>query len=105
MTTELNTFIGIKSLIQRSKQIGAIKVDLFSHITEVVNRIIASHKYDAYQKFEEISMLIKKTQLNIKNPKPLNEIKELGTDQIQSELDAYVEEVKNLLNNKLPLSK
>jgi len=105
MSTELDTFIGVKSLLQKTKKSGAIKVDLFSHITEIVNRIISNHKYDAYQKFEEISILIKKTQLNIKNPKPLTDIQALKVDEAQSELDSYVSEVRSLLNNKLQLSK
>lgn len=28
-----------------------------------------SHPYDAYDKFEEISLLVKQTNLKIKNPK------------------------------------
>lgn len=61
MSAEVNTFESIKALLRQSKQIGAIKVDLFTHITEIINRIIAHHKYDGYQKFEEISLLIRKT--------------------------------------------
>ena len=104
MSKEVDTFLGMKSLLQKSKQVGAIKVDLFTHITEIINRIISSHKYDAYQKFEEISMLIKKTQLSIKNPKNFKEIEQLKGDEVQSELDRYVEEVRNLLNNHLSIS-
>lgn len=104
MSKEGDTFSGVKSLLQKSKQVGAIKVDLFTHITEIVNRIISSHKYDAYQKFEEVSMLIKKTQLNIKNPKHIDQIQELNVEEVQSELDRYIEEVRGLLNNKLTVS-
>jgi len=48
---------------------GHIKLDLYTHLTEIFNRIIQHHKYDAYEKFEEISHLIKKTHLKIIDPK------------------------------------
>lgn len=101
MSAEIDTFQSVKALLQKSKQAGAIKVDLFGHITEIINRILAHHKYDAFQKFEEISFLVKKTQLNVKNPKPLDQVKELTQDQAQNELDRYVEEVRALLSCKL----
>ena len=101
MSAEPDTFQTVKALLQKSKQVGAIKVDLFGHITEIINRILAHHKYDAYQKFEEISYLIKKTQLKVKNPKPMDQVKELNADQTQLELDRYVDEVRSLLYNKI----
>lgn len=103
MSTESDTFQGVKHLLQKSKQVGAIKTDLFTHITEIVNRIISHHKYDAYQKFEEISLLIKKTQLNIKNPKTSEEIKQLSQENANIALDKYVDEVRALLSEKVEL--
>lgn len=105
MSTESHTFENVKDILQKSQDVGAVKADLFSHITEIVNRIVSTHKHQAYDKFEEISILIKKTQLKIKNPLPLSEIKDLKEDEAQIMLDRYVEEVRDLLNNKLNLSK
>lgn len=48
---------------------GGIKLDLYTHLTQIFNRIILHHKFDAYEKFEEISQLIKKTYLKIQDPK------------------------------------
>jgi len=104
MSSEVDTFQSIKGLLQKSQQVGAIKVDLFSHITEIVNRIISHHKYDAYQKFEEISLLVKKTQLKIKNPKPIEEFRKLNSDDANNQLDKYVDSVRSLLNDKVLLS-
>ncbi len=33
--------------------------DVYKHLTDVFNRILQSHPYDGYDKFEEISMLMK----------------------------------------------
>ena len=100
MSTEVNTFESIKELLQTSQQCGAIKTDLFTHITEIVNRILTHHKYDGYQKFEEISLLIKKTQLNVKNPKTSEQIKAIAKDSINTELENYVKQVRDLLHIK-----
>ena len=48
---------------------GAVKPDLYSHLTEVFNRIINYHPYDAFDRFEEISSLVKETNFNIADPK------------------------------------
>jgi D-mannonate dehydratase len=99
-----DTFDSVKAVLQRSRHVGAIKTDLFSHITEIINRIIAHHKYDAYQKFEEISLLVKKTQLKIKNSMPIEEFRKLSSKNANSELDLYVDTLRNLLNEKVQLS-
>ena len=46
-----------------------VKSDLQSHLTEVFARIIQYHPFDAYDRFEEISGLVKKTHLEISDPK------------------------------------
>jgi len=45
-----------------------IKADLYTHLTEVFNRIMLHHPHDAFDKFEEISGLVKKTNFKIKDP-------------------------------------
>lgn len=59
----------IKQQLRQARDNGStIKMDLYTHLTEVFNRIMLSHPYDAYDKFEEISLLVKQTNLKIKNP-------------------------------------
>lgn len=105
MSAEVDTFECIKNKMQAPKQVGPVKVDLFTHITEIINKIIAHHKYDAYQKFEEISLLIKKTQLNVKNPKTPEQIRQLDSEGVCKELDQYVSDVRTLLNEKITMPK
>jgi len=46
-----------------------MKQDLYTHLTEVFDRILQHHPYDGMDKFEEISMLVKQTHLEVKDPK------------------------------------
>ncbi len=60
----------IKNQLKAQKDQGAaVKPDLYSHLTEVFNRIIQYHPYDAFDRFEEISTLVKETNFKIADPK------------------------------------
>ena len=48
---------------------GSFYQDLYSHLTEVFHRIVEFNSGDAYEKFEEISTLVKRTRLNFNDPK------------------------------------
>ncbi len=64
-----DTLERIKHQLKEARDKGStIKNDLYTHLTEVFNRIMMHHHYDAYDKFEEISLLIKQTHLKIKDP-------------------------------------
>lgn len=60
MSVSLETLEKIKSQLQRARDLGTpIQSDLYTHLTEVFNRIMLHHPLDAYDKFEEISGLVK----------------------------------------------
>ena len=60
MSVSLETLESIKSQLKKARDHGStIKMDLYTHLTEVFNRIMLNHPYDAYDKFEEISLLVK----------------------------------------------
>jgi radial spoke head protein 4A len=72
--------------------------DLYTHLTEVFNRILLHHSKDAFEKFEEISALVKKTDLKFQDPKYDFEVNaEYGAKKITPE-EAWVARSKNLLN-------
>ena len=74
--------------------------DLYTHLTEVFNRVLVHSGDDAYDKFEEISVLVKQTDLKFKdakNDKDLNSIAN-GAAQSVSESEEWVRRSKNLLN-------
>lgn len=69
MSVSIDTLERIKTQLRQARDNGStIKMDLYTHLTEVFNRIMLNHPYDAYDKFEEISLLVKQTNLKIKNP-------------------------------------
>lgn len=69
MSVSIDTLEAIKTQLRQARDNGStIKMDLYTHLTEVFNRIMLNHPYDAYDKFEEISLLVKQTNLKIKNP-------------------------------------
>lgn len=50
----------IKSDLRAEKDpSGTVKPDIYSHLNEVLNRIIQYHPYDALERFEDISTLVK----------------------------------------------
>lgn len=68
----------IKAQLRLGKEIGGnVPQDLYSHLTEVFNRILLHHPEDAYDKFEEISALVKQTDLKFKDPKYDFEVNEV----------------------------
>jgi len=69
MSVDNSTLERIKEHLKQSKNFeSSVKNDLYSHLTEVFNRIILHHPSDAFVKLEEISALVKKTHLKIKDP-------------------------------------
>lgn len=65
MSCHLETFENMKTKLQKAVKVGGVEHDFYSHVTEIFDRIMLHHPYDAYDKFEEISHLIKKTHLKI----------------------------------------
>jgi radial spoke head protein 4/6 len=72
--------------------------DLYSHLTEVFNRILLHHADDAYDKFEEISALVKQTDLKFKDPSFDHELNAANGARTVSERQQWVQRSKNLLN-------
>ena len=74
-----------------------VKADLYSHLTEVFSRIIQYHNEDAFDKFEEISNMVKATNLKVSDPKHDYQINgNNGAVTNQYVLD-LIEKFKNLL--------
>ena len=77
---------------------------MYSHLTEVFCRIVQHHPDDAYDKFEEISTLVKKNNLKIINPKydyELNALCAGGNHQLTNkEALVLVDKAKKLLAEK-----
>ena len=60
MSVNVDTLERLKQQLKEARDNGStVKLDLYTHLTEVFNRIMLHHHYDAYDKFEEISLLVK----------------------------------------------
>ena len=69
MSVSLDTLDKLKAQLKEARHCGnSVSLDLYTHLVEVFNRIMLHHPNDAYEKFEEISHLIKQTHLKIKDP-------------------------------------
>jgi len=80
-----------------------VKPDLYSHLTEVFNRIIQYHPYDAFDRFEEISTLVKETNFKIADPKFDYEINGNANAQARltnSQATAMIERCNSLMHLK-----
>lgn len=99
MSVSLETLEKIKVQLQKVKDLGTpIKADLYTHLTEVFNRIMLHHPHDAYDKFEEISGLVKHTNFKIKDPDHDFDVNgKAGVIQNKETLD-IIQKMINLLN-------
>ena len=60
MSISEETLQRIQDQLRAARDIGGnVPQDLYTHLTEVFNRILLHHSEDAYDKFEEISALVK----------------------------------------------
>lgn len=74
MSCQLETIESMKSRLKQSKKLGKIDLDFYTHLKNIFNRVMLYHKHDSYDKFEEISQLVKKTHLKIRDPLKDSEI-------------------------------
>lgn len=99
MSINEETLNKIRNQLREARDIGGnVPQDLYSHLTEVFNRILLHHQDDAYDKFEEISALVKQTDLKFKDPKNDFELNAACSAQAVSERQRWVQRSKNLLN-------
>lgn len=89
----------IRCSLREARDIGgSVPQDLYTHLTEVFNRVLVHNSDDAYDKFEEISALVKQTDLKFKDPKNDSDLNCALSAQSVSERDDWVRRSKNLLN-------
>ena len=72
--------------------------DLYTHLTEVFNRVLQDSSDDVFDRFESISALVKQTDLKFREPKMDSELNSTQPAQAVSERDAWVQRSRNLLN-------
>ena len=99
MSINEETLQRIQNQLRSASDIGGnVPQDLYTHLTEVFNRILLHHTDDAYDKFEEISALVKQTDLKFKDPANDSDLNAESNARAVSEREQWVTRSKNLLN-------
>lgn len=99
MSCQLETIEGMKNRLKYQKKIGKIQLDFYTHMKAIFNRVMLYHKTDSFEKFEEISQLVKKTHLDIKDPaKDVNRPAPTKKSQI---VDHYIKEFKKVIHESI----
>ena len=99
MSISFETLEKLKKDLKQIKDLGMpIKTDLYSHLNEVFNRIMLHHQTEGYDKFEEISALVKQTNFKIKDPQNDYDVNTVAGVVQNKELLDLLEKWRNLLN-------
>jgi hypothetical protein len=65
----------IQACLRQEKNLGNnVQANIYSHLMEVITRIVKYHPYDGLDRFEEVSTTIKQTNLQIANAKKDSEL-------------------------------
>lgn len=100
MSVSLETLDKMKAELRQVKDLGMpIQQDLYTHLTEVFNRIMMHHPKDAFEKFEDISALVKRTNFKIKDPEYDHLVNEKAGVVTNKQALEFIERVKNLLRD------
>ena len=68
MSVDSATVNRIRQQLKEAHDIGGnVPQDLYTHLTEVFNRILLHHQDNAFDKFEEISGLVKQKDLKFRD--------------------------------------
>ena len=99
MSVSDQTLDRIRSQLREAKDIGGnVPQDLYTHLTEVFNRILLHHSGDAYDKFEEISGLVKQKDLKFHDVQLDSQVNAAVAEQAKTERQQWIEKSYNLIN-------
>lgn len=65
---------------------------------ELMSRVKHSNQSDAYEKFEEISMLVKRSKLNFEDPRSSAAVNAANCNQQKQQRRGWISQCKDLLN-------
>lgn len=95
MTSQLEQ---IKHQLSQARALGLpIKSDLYTHLTEVFNRIMLHHPHSAYDNFEQISRIVKETNFKISAMKTDDEVNSMAHQTSITQAEAWIEKTRRLI--------
>ena len=104
MACQLETIELMKNRLKVDSKVGKVTLDFYTFMKEIFNRVMLYHKYDSFDKLEEISQLIKKTHLKIRDPLKdvdVNKHKPVNKSQV---VDRYIQEFRRLMKESVLVS-
>lgn len=101
MSCQLETIEDMKNKLKDEKRLGKVSLDFYTHIKALFNRIMLYHKHDSFDKFEEISQLVKKTHLSIRDPMKDSEVNKPLPTKKSEVVHHYITELRHLIQEKV----
>lgn len=101
MSVSIDTLETLKQKLISCKDLGMpIKTDLYSHLTEVFNRLNLHNQHNAWQDFEQISALVKRTSFEMKKVKTDKEVNRAVGVVSNAEAIKLIEEAQKFLQHR-----
>lgn len=105
MSCQLETIENMKNKLKQNKNCGTVKLDFYTHMKAIFNRVMLYHKHDPCDKLEEISELLKKTHLKIRDPLKDSEINKPAPVVKSQIVDQYISESRRLIKESVIVEK
>lgn len=103
MACQLETIETMKNKLKSEQKAGKVSLDFYTLMKEIFNRVMLFHKHDSFDKLEEISHLIKKTHLKIRDPLKDSEISKPKPTKKSEIVDRYIQEFRRLIKESVLL--
>ena len=102
MLADTQAFLNeLKSTLSKPANPDApVNTDIYSHLNEVINRILKYHQKEGVDHFEEISSRVKKTNFKIHQPKSGGQQESGQAEITYRQAKELIEKAKSLLDEK-----
>lgn len=101
MACQLETIENMKNRLKKQQKVGKVTLDFYSHMKEIFNRVMLYHKHDSFDKVEEISQLVKRTHLKIRDPLKDSEVNKPKPTKKSEIVDHYIREFRTLIKESV----
>jgi len=101
MACQLETIEFMKNKLKIDSKAGNVTLDFYTLMKEIFNRVMLYHRYDSFDRLEEVSQLIKKTHLKIKDPIRDNDINKHTPVKKSEIVDRYISEFRRLIKESV----
>ena len=101
MSCQLETIENMKNRLKKDAKVGKVDLDFYTLMKEIFNRVMLYHKHDSFDKLEEISHLIKKTHLKIRDPLKDSDVAKPKAVLKSDIVNRYIQEFRRLIKESV----